>query len=123
MESVEKINIEGNPESDPQKVANQFNKFFTTVGKQISDSVMPVSMNPEDYVNYGREIPELSLQNTTPEHIQKIIKKLQPKLSQDSQGVSTKMIKLIGPEISHPLAHIFNLSLGSGVFPAKLKMC
>jgi hypothetical protein len=74
MESVEKINIEGNPESDPQKVANQFNKFFTTVGKQISDSVMPVTMNPEDYVNYGREIPELSLQNTTPEHIQKIIK-------------------------------------------------
>ncbi len=75
MESVEKINIEGNPESDPQKVAYQFNKFFTTVGKQISDSVMPVTMNPEDYVNYGREIPELSLQNTTPEHIQKIIKK------------------------------------------------
>ncbi len=75
------------------------------MGKQISDSVMPVTMNPEDYVNYGREIPELSLQNTTPEHIQKIIKKLQPKLSQDSQGVSTKIIKLIGPKISHPLAH------------------
>ncbi len=74
-ESVEKINIEGMPVSDPPLIANHFNHFFTTVGKQISDSVIPVSKNPEDYIDYGREIPDLNLQNTTPEHIQKIIKK------------------------------------------------
>jgi hypothetical protein len=123
MDTVDKINIAGIPESDPSKIANQFNQFFTTIGKQISENVMPVRKNPEDYINYGREIPELNLQNTTPEHIQKIIKQLHPKLSQDSQGVSTKMIKLVGNEISVPLAHIFNLSLRSGVFPDKLKIC
>jgi hypothetical protein len=123
MDSVEKINIEGNLVSDPPTVANHFNQFFTTIGKQISESVLPVDKNPEDYIEYGRDIPDLNLQNTTPEHIQKIIKKLQPKLSLDSQGISTKMIKLIGNEISSPLSHIFNLSLRSGVFPEKLKMC
>jgi signal recognition particle subunit SEC65 len=123
MDSVEKINIEGNLVSDPPTVANHFNQFFTTIGKQISESVLPVEKNPEDYIEYGREIPDLNLQNTTPEHIQKIIKKLQPKLSLDSQGISTKMIKLIGNEISSPLSHIFNLSLRSGIFPEKLKMC
>jgi hypothetical protein len=65
----------------------------------------------------------LLLQNTTPEHIINIIKKLQPKNSCDANGVSTKMIKLIGEEISVPLSHIFNISLREGVFPDKLKQC
>jgi hypothetical protein len=33
------------------------------------------------------------------------------------------MIKFIGTEIAAPLAHIFNLSLGTGIFPHKLKQC
>ncbi len=46
-----------------------------------------------------------------------------PIVSQDSQGISTKMVKLNANQISHSLAHIFNLSLTSCVFPKKLKMC
>jgi hypothetical protein len=65
----------------------------------------------------------LSLQNTTPELIKKVIKNLKPKLSNDAEGVSTKIIKSIGNEIALPLSHIFNLSLSSGVFPSKLKLC
>ncbi len=33
------------------------------------------------------------------------------------------MIKFIGPEISVPLAHVFNTSLESGIFPNRLKQC
>jgi hypothetical protein len=80
-------------------------------------------MQPEDYINYGRAIPELSLGNTTPEHILKIVSKFKPKHSCDIHGVSTIMIKFIGAEIAKPLAHIFNLSLESGVFPKMLKQC
>jgi hypothetical protein len=123
MDNVDKINIEGNLESDPTEIANHFNRFFTAVGSQISDSVLPINKNPEDFINYGRDVPDLLLQNTTPEHIQKVIKNLQPKYSNDAQGVSTKMVKLIGKGISYPLAHIFNLSLRDGVFPNKLKLC
>ncbi|MFN9952520.1 MAG: RNA-directed DNA polymerase, partial [bacterium] len=72
---------------------------------------------------YSRDIPGLMLQNTTPEHVKKIIKNLKPKQSQDAQGVSTKMIKFIGNEIAAPLSHIFNLSLATGEFPSKLKLC
>ncbi len=104
-------------------IANGFNKFFVAVGQQISDNVAPVAKNPEEYINYGRDVPDMLLQNTTPEHIKKIIKKLQPKLSYDANGVSTKMIKFIGDEISCPLSHIFNISLREGVFPQKLKLC
>jgi hypothetical protein len=44
-------------------------------------------------------------------------------LSTDAQGISTKMVKFVGNEIATPLAHIFNLSLSSGNFPKKLKLC
>ncbi len=41
--------------------------------------VVPVEKNPEDYIYYGRDIPDLNLQNTTPGHILSIILKMLPK--------------------------------------------
>jgi hypothetical protein len=118
-----RIRVNGVSSEYPVVIANQFNTFFTEIGRQISDGVPSVEKRPEEYINYGHHVPDLSLQNTTPEHIKKIIKKLKPKLSYDAEGVSTKMIKCIGNEIAHPLSHIFNLSLSSGVFPNSLKLC
>jgi hypothetical protein len=122
-ESLSKITIDDVPESDPLKIANHFNSFFTSIGKKISEDVQNVAMQPEDYINYDRIIPELSLGNTTPEHILKIINKFKPKPSSDIHGVSTKMVKFIGTEIAKPLSYIFNLSLQTGVFPQMLKQC
>jgi hypothetical protein len=121
--NIDRININGISCSEPIEIANHFNMFFTAVGQQIADGVEPVEKNAEEYVNYNRPVPNLLLQNTTPEHVYKTIKNFKPKNSNDAQGVSTKMIKLIGNEICIPLAHIFNLSLSTGVFPSKLKLC
>jgi hypothetical protein len=122
-DSVSQININEIPESDPTKIANHFNTFFTSIGKKISNDIPPVQKQPEDYINYGREIPGLLLGNTTPEHVLKTIRKFKNKASCDIDGISTKMVKFIGPEIAVPLAHVFNTSLESGVFPEKLKQC
>jgi hypothetical protein len=122
-ETVSQIRTNGVITSDSLEIDNQFNQFFTNVGTEISNSVPPVAKRPEDYINYGRQIPTLNLTNTTPEHLLKIIKKFQPKNSVDIWGVSTRMIKAIGPEIVIPIAHIFNLSLSTGNFPSKLKEC
>jgi len=65
--NVEKININGTQSSDPLKMANHFNEFFTQIGKNISNSVPVVQKQPEDYVVYDRDIPALNLMNTTPE--------------------------------------------------------
>jgi exonuclease III len=119
--NIDSVNINGNSCSEPVEIANHFNTFFTAVGQQISDSVPPVEKKAEDYINYNRPVPDLLLQNTTPEHIIKTVKNFKPKNSSDAQGVSTKMIKHIGNEIAVPLAHIFNLSLSTGVFPWKTK--
>ncbi len=39
----------------------------------------------------------------------------------DLDGISTNLIKTIATEISVPLAHVFNLSLTTVVFPSRLK--
>jgi hypothetical protein len=90
------------------------------LAKKISNSIPPTTKQPEEYIDYGREIPPLNLGNMTPEHVKKVIGKLANKNSCDVNGVSTKMIKSVGNEISLPLSHIFNLSL---VFPSQLKNC
>ncbi len=122
-ETISQINIDDVSESDPTKIANDFNSFFTSSGTKIANNVQNVTKQPEDYINYGRDIPEINLGNTTHEHISKIIRKFKLKSSCDIHGVSTKMIKFIGPEISKPLSHIFNLSLMQGTFPDMLKQC
>jgi hypothetical protein len=120
-ETISQININNVPESEPIKIANEFNSFFTTIGKKIANEVQNVEKNPEDYINYDRPIPNLQIGNTTPEHVLKIIRKFKLKSSCDIHGISTKMIKFISNELASPLAHIFNLSLGTGIFPEKLK--
>jgi hypothetical protein len=122
-ETVDQINVGGMIENEPQEIANHFNRFFTSVGREISDSVPQIGLQPEEFVNYGRLVPDLELMNTTPEHVLKIIKKFTPKSSNDIHGVSTKMVKFLGPELAVPLAHIFNLSLSTGDFPSQLKKC
>ena len=47
---------------------------------------------------------------------------MDPKKSKDMDGVSLDLLKFIDNAIIKPLAHIFNLSLKTGVFPEKLKV-
>ncbi len=49
-DKIDKVNINGTPSSNPIDIANHFNKFFTSVGQEISDNVPPVEINAEDYV-------------------------------------------------------------------------
>jgi hypothetical protein len=67
--TISQIKINGIPEDDPDKMADHFNKFFTSIGKKISNSVQPVQKRAEEYINYGRLIPDLNLGNTTPAHV------------------------------------------------------
>ena len=50
-----------------------------------------------------------------------IVEQMEPKNSQDLNGVSIKTIKYLKYELASPLVHLFNLSIRSGTFPTKLK--
>ena len=43
---IDKIKVKNITVTDPENIANEFNTFFTSAGKNIVDSVEPISKNP-----------------------------------------------------------------------------
>ena len=59
--------------------------------------------------------------NTSTGEIEKMIHSFPWKNSCGYDEISMKILKISAPFISSPLCHIINISLNSGVFPARLK--
>jgi hypothetical protein len=119
--NVDKIEKNGLLISDPIEIANEFNDFFTNIGVEIAKSVKTTVKKAEEYMPILHDVQDLDLGSTNQVHICDIIKSLKSKGSCDIDGISTKLLKNLATELSWPLAHIFRLSLQSGIFPSKLK--
>ena len=115
------LTVNGEDISNPKIISNEFNTFFTKIGVEISNSVKPTLKKAEEYIN-NLNAPPLDLGTVNQPHICDIIKSLKSKGSLDIDGISTNLLKAIKIEISTPLAHIFKLSLETGIFPSKLKI-
>jgi hypothetical protein len=91
-EQISKINTGEGLTTDPKSIATEFNRFFTSVGAEISESILPVAANPEDLVSYDHDFPDFAFNNVTPEYVVKILKTFTAKSSGDIDGVSTKFL-------------------------------
>jgi hypothetical protein len=118
---IQKISVNGEQISDSLLIAEEFNSFFTNIGKTISDSVRPTSVDPIDLMPDYPDLNNLVLTEIGPNHLCELIKTFETKSSCDLDGISIKLLKHVIFDISVPLAHIFNLSLANGTFPSKLK--
>jgi hypothetical protein len=119
---IEKIIANGNLISDGKLMAEEFNNFFSTVGKKISDSVEPVGVDPMSFLNDENVYPDMEFENIGPSFLCDIINEFVPKKSFDIDGISMNLVKFISTSISVPLAHIYSLSLRNGIFPEFLKI-
>jgi hypothetical protein len=118
---IDKIMVNDNELTDPKMMAEEFNKFFTSIGTKISESISqtntdPLSMMPNYNVNNNLTFGIMSIGDYI-----KILDSMQPKTSSDISGISTKLLKILNFELAVPLVHLFNLSLSTGSFPNKLK--
>jgi len=102
-------------------MAEEFNEFFVNVGQNIANSIKTSDIKPEDYLTQDPGIPSLKFDKIGPIFICDILKTLEPKKSKDLDGISSHLIKFLNTTISVPLAHIFNLSLTTGIYPDRLK--
>ena len=119
--SISDIYINGSIINDPKIVANTFNKFFTNIGSEISDTVPPSSQEPSDNIPKPNNEINFDIGYTGQAHVIDIIKSLPLKSSTDLMGISSKLLKSVAYEISIPLSYIFQLSLEQGIFPKNLK--
>ncbi len=118
--NIDKIEKDGLILTDPLDIANEFNDFFTSVGVNIAESIVPTTVKAEDFMPILENVQNLDLGTTSQVHVCDIIKSLKTKNSCDTDGISTKLLQKLAPEISRPLAHIFKLSFNSGVFPSNV---
>ena len=107
--------------SDDIAMAEEFNEFFVNVGQNIANSIKKSNNKPEDYLTHDPGIPSLKFDKIGPIFICDILKTMEPKKSKDLDGISSYLIKFLNTTISVPLAHIFNLSLTTGIYPDRLK--
>jgi hypothetical protein len=113
---ISNLVINGNTINKPESIANEFNKFFATAGKNVAESVPKSKINHETYLPYTN-VPDLEFERITSVHVSDIINSFPNKSSTKLDGISLKLLKYVKFEIREPLAHIFSLSLESGVFP------
>lgn len=102
-----------------KNIAEHFNQFFSTIGKQLADSLT----TPSPVFHYSRRKVNqktLYLKPTDKIEILQIISGLKNKTG-GIDGISASIIKRLGVFICEPLAHIFNVCLQQGIFPKYLK--
>jgi Reverse transcriptase (RNA-dependent DNA polymerase) len=107
--------------NDDREMAQAFNNYFSRVGSDIINSIDQSNVDPLSYIPDNPNVPEFNINNTGPVHVIDVVNSMQSKSSVDCDFISMKLIKFVIYEICVPLAHIYQLSITSGVFPSRFK--
>ena len=101
-------------------MANAFNDFFVNVSNQVCSEISRTKKSPLDYLK-NRNTNSFFVRPITHNEIEDIILSLKNGESTGPFSIPVKLLKLLNPYISKPLAQIFNESITLGIFPDKLK--
>ena len=110
----------GNIITDQKKVANKFNKFYTTIADKLVANLGKPATKYQDYLKNPNE-HSIFLNETDHGEVASLIHKLDITKSGDIYGITPRLIKDAGPSMATNLSIIFNKSMESGIFPQLLK--
>ena len=115
------FNINGNETSDPLKISEGFNDFFSKIGQTIQDNV------PSPHTNFTHHMKgtfprNLYMSPIAPKELEFISNKIKSKNSCGHDDISSKLMKETIHLISSPLSHIFNQSFVKGIVPLQMKI-
>ncbi len=104
--------------TDNNNIANELNKYFTSIGNQLANEIK----RNTSYKAYLKNPYQNSffLRPTPEDEIYMIIKMLDSKKALGMDNIRPKLIKDCGSELSKGLAHIANLSFATGNYPDQL---
>ena len=104
------------------KIANEFAKHFSNIGKRYATCISEPKLHYKDYL---RRIPSsnqnIFLDATTPIEIDNLIQNIPNKKSSGYDNINNLLLKDLRSELISPLSIIFNTSLQEGTFPDKMK--
>ena len=114
--------INGSKVTNSEIIANNFNEFFSTIGKKQAGKIPSVSnLSYKDFL--VNECPSnFSFTTVTTNEIMSVIKKLKSKSSTGNDQLSTKLLKHVSEYLAPSITLILNQSLITGIFPDSLKI-
>ena len=117
------ITVDAVKKYDSLQIANEFGKFYSTMGCTLASTVPYSSISINEYLNkIPRNVNSMVVTRITHQSIEKIINNLPSKSSSGHDGVSNKVLKSLKEAMSYPLAIVFNQSVTSGIFPDRMKL-
>ena len=101
--------------TQPQEIANAFNRYFVNVATDIQSSIRYSENFFHDFLP-PININSFFLNHTVEIEVKNIILSLNPSKAIDPNSIPTKILKLLINDVSSQLTEVFNLSFSRGVF-------
>ena len=106
-----------------KEIANQFGKYFSTVGEDYANKVPSPKKSSHHYTQkIPRNSSTIFLTPTSITEIENLIRFLPNKSSSGHDDITNILLKKLAPNISTPLSIVFNKSLKEGSFPNTMKL-
>ena len=122
VQNISQLIVNGKTHQDRQEMADVFNNFFVHVSNQVCSGIPRRRKSPLDHLKernpHSFYVEPMAIIHT---EIEDIISSFKISTSTGPFSVPVKLLKLLKPYISRPLAIIFNESITLGIFPDKLK--
>ena len=103
------------------EIANSFNSHFSSIGHNLTPLIPETNKNFSDFLP-PRNNSSFFLTPITPQTMLNYILAIKPKKSRDDNDFSMDLLHKVAPHIAVPLAHIYNCSVQSGIFPDNMKI-
>ena len=122
MHCVSCLRINNVKTYESEKIANEFGKFYASLGSNYAKLIGQPKKQCTDYLNDMTSCNIIMFQSPcTNSEVKNLIGKLLNKTSHGYDGISNKLLKELSQVVIHPLTYLFNLSLEKGIFPELYK--
>ena len=113
--------INNSSETDPNKIAEGFNSFFSSIAEKLQGNIHSVNTDFKKYLS-DRVDTNFVMHSADTEEILRIIVSLNNSKATGPNSIPTEILKLLGPNICFPLKEIINISFATGIYPDRLKL-
>lgn len=118
---IKNIDIDGEVESDPFKLANGFANYFSKVGDKYNQHIQQTKHTFDTYLR-DKNMHNIFMSPTDSGEIQKIIASLKSKSTCGIDNISSRTLKDLNISISQPLTVLINRSILEGTVPNIMKI-
>ena len=107
--------------SDPSLIAEQFCKYFSSVGSNLAKDIPLSSYSHLSFLS-GSYANSIFISMATEQEVLDICDNFRPGTAAGFDNINMNLVKESISLIIKPLTHIFNLSLSSGIVPHQMKI-